>query len=101
MSQTKDTVDTWEMVVVHRLFRREFGLVPGLLRNVAEGDRERGAVVADHLVVLVDGFPHHHSAEDEMLWPLLLERVGELDGELVHRMETQHETVAALLERTG
>jgi hemerythrin-like domain-containing protein len=101
MSQTKDTVDTWEMVVVHRLFRREFALVPGLLRKVAEGDRERSAVVADHLMFLVDGLHHHHSAEDELLWPLLLERVGDLDGELVHRMESQHETVAAQLERAG
>jgi hypothetical protein len=29
MSQTKDNVDTWDMVVVHRAFRREFGRTPG------------------------------------------------------------------------
>ena len=101
MSQTKDIVDTWEMVVVHRMFRREFRLAPNLIRRVADGDRERAAVVADHLAALTDGLHHHHSAEDEHLWPLLLERVGELDGDLVHRMETQHETVAALLGRVG
>lgn len=32
---------------------------------------------------------------------MLLERVGELDGGLVHRMETQHQTVAALVARAG
>lgn len=101
MSQTNGTVDTWEMVVVHRAFRREFGLAPGLIRKVADGDRARSEIVADHLAFLTDGLHHHHTAEDELLWPLLLDRVGELHGELVHRMETQHEAVAALVAREG
>ena len=99
MSQTNGAVDTWEMVVVHRLFRREFGLVPGLIRRVSDGDRRRAEIVAEHLVLLTDGLHHHHTAEDEYLWPMLLARVGELDGALVRRMETQHETVGALLDR--
>jgi hemerythrin-like domain-containing protein len=101
MSQTKDPVDTWEMVVVHRLFRREFGLAPGLIRRVAEGDRQRSAVVADHLASLAEGLHHHHTTEDELLWPILLARVDELDAGLVHRMETQHDTVATLMDRAG
>jgi hemerythrin-like domain-containing protein len=101
MTQTNHAVDTWEMVVVHRLFRREFGLAPGLIRRVADGDRQRSAVVADHLTFLTDGLHDHHTTEDELLWPLLLERVGELDGELVRRMETQHETVGTLIARAG
>jgi hypothetical protein len=101
MSQTNDTVDTWEMVVIHRVFRREFGLAPGLIRRVADGDRRRSAVVADHLAFLTDGLHHHHTTEDELLWPKLLARVGALDGELVRRMETQHETVATLVARAG
>lgn len=101
MSQTNDIVDTWEMVVIHRMFRREFGLLPGLIRRVADGDRQRAAVVADHLAFLTDGLHHHHTTEDELLWPKLLERVGELDGELVRRMEAQHETVAVLVARAG
>jgi hypothetical protein len=99
MSQTNGTVDTWEMVVVHRLFRREFGLAPGLIRRVADGDRQRSAVVADHLDMLTYGLHHHHTTEDELLWPVLLTRVGELDGDLVRRMEGQHEVVATLVAR--
>ena len=101
MSQHKGTVDTFEMVVVHRAFRREFGRAPGLIRKVADGDRGRSEIVAEHLAFLTDGLHHHHAAEDELLWPVLLERVGELDGGLVHRMETQHQTVAALVARAG
>jgi len=101
MSQNTDTVDTWEMGVIHRVFRREFGRAPELIRKVADGDTARSEIVAEHLAFLSDGLHHHHTAEDEMLWPVLLERVGELDGELVRRMETQHETVAALVARAG
>lgn len=101
MSQTDGTVDTWEMVMIHRVFRRELGLVPGLIRRVGDGDRRRSAVVAEHFAFLVDGLHHHHGAEDELLWPMLLARVGELDGDLVVRMQRQHETVATLIARAG
>ncbi|HEY7594391.1 MAG TPA: hemerythrin domain-containing protein [Actinophytocola sp.] len=101
MSQTNGAVDTWEMVVVHKAFRREFGRVAGLIRQVADGDRRRAEIVADHIAFLTDGLHHHHTAEDEVLWPMLLDRVGELDGELVHRMETQHETVGTLIARAN
>ncbi|HEV7650315.1 MAG TPA: hemerythrin domain-containing protein [Actinophytocola sp.] len=101
MSQHNGTVGTWEMVVVHKAFRREFGRAPELIRKVADGDTARSAVVAGHLTFVTDGLHHHHTAEDEVLWPVLLERVGGLDGDLVHRMETQHETVAVLVARVG
>jgi hemerythrin-like domain-containing protein len=101
MSQTNGTADTWDMVVIHKAFRREFALIPGLIRQVTDRDTRRSAVVADHIAYLADGLHHHHTTEDELLWPLLLERVGELDAELVHRMETQHETIASLLARAN
>ena len=95
-----DRPDTFEMVVVHRAFRRGFTGLPALVRAVPAGDVARAAVVLGHLRELADSLHHHHSAEDEMLWPLLLERV-DLDRPLVLRMEEQHERVAALLERAG
>ena len=36
---------------------------------------------------------HHHSIEDELLWPPLLARV-DLEAEIVLRMEAQHEVIA-------
>jgi iron-sulfur cluster repair protein YtfE (RIC family) len=92
-------VDTWDMVLVHKMFRREFAALPGLVRAVAAGDRARAETVGGHAAVLTRGLHHHHTGEDEMLWPPLLSRIGELDAELVRRMETQHEVVSSLLER--
>jgi hemerythrin-like domain-containing protein len=85
-----------QMVVIHRVFRREFGLLPGLIRAVAADDLARAEVVADHAKHLLRFVHVHHSGEDEFLWPVLLERVT-IESDLIMRMEHQHEHVAALL----
>jgi hemerythrin-like domain-containing protein len=86
--------DTHDMFVVHRVFRREAALMPRLIRAVRPGDLARAARVADHYRGYALGLHHHHTAEDELIWPLLLARV-DLEAELVLRMEQQHERVAA------
>jgi hemerythrin-like domain-containing protein len=96
-TETEGRVQTWEMVVVHRVFRREFDALPALVRAVPPGDVDRAGVVLGHLRELAGSLHHHHTAEDELVWPLLLERV-DLDRPLVLRMEEQHERVADLLE---
>lgn len=83
----------WEMVVVHRVFRREFRLAPELIRQVAPGDTERAATLAAYLSEILAGLHHHHEAEDKLLWPVLLRRVR-LEGVLIRTMEEQHERVA-------
>ena len=85
-----------QMVVIHRVFRREFGLLPALIRAVAADDLGRAKVVADHASNLLRFVHVHHSGEDEYLWPVLLERV-EVEAALIRRMEDQHLHVAALL----
>jgi hemerythrin-like domain-containing protein len=88
-----------EMKTIHSAFRRELRLAPALLRSVEHGDRLRAGIVGTHLD-LVDRFlHHHHTIEDDLLWPKLLERVPAEIAPVVELMETQHETVAELLER--
>lgn len=86
-----------EMKTIHSAFRRELRLAPDLLRSVEHGDRLRANLVATHLD-LVDRFlHHHHTVEDDLLWPKLVERVPTELAPMVELMEAQHETVAALL----
>ncbi len=103
MSSTSTTpqTDTSVMPVIHSLFRRELRLAGGLLRGVAAGDTTRAAVVADHLALVDEVLHHHHTAEDDLLWPLLLERVPEDLAPIVHLMESQHERAEALLGEIG
>lgn len=90
--------DTRVMGLIHTIYRREFRLAGEAIRGVTPGDTARAAVVADHLELVHDNLHHHHTAEDDLLWPKLLERVPEELAPLVHLMEQQHATVEALLE---
>jgi hemerythrin-like domain-containing protein len=96
----RERPDTHDMFVVHRVFRREVALMPRLIRNVRPGDTTRAAVVADHHRGYALGLHHHHTGEDQLIWPLLLARV-DLEAELVLRMEQQHERVAAGLDEVA
>ncbi|WP_237296911.1 hemerythrin domain-containing protein [Streptomyces sp. 3211] len=93
--RTSERPHTHEMVVVHRVFRRESALLPRLVRAVPAGATDRAAVVADHLAEYMTGLHHHHTVEDETLWPLLRARTA--DQELVARMEEQHGRIDASL----
>ncbi|WP_448616248.1 hemerythrin domain-containing protein [Modestobacter sp. URMC 112] len=92
--------DVSDMVVVHRAFRREFRLLPLLVRAVPAGDTARAAVVAGHARLVLLGLHLHHTGEDELLWPKLLDRCT-FDAALVHRMEGQHERVEHSIARLG
>ena len=87
--------DTSEMVFVHNSFRQQFEALPGLVRGVPDGDTERAAVIVGFLEELTTSLHHHHEAEDELMWPKLLDRAP-MDGALILRMEEQHERIAEL-----
>jgi len=90
--------DTAEMVFVHNSFRQQFRALPGLVRAVPDGDVRRAAVVVDFLAELTTALHHHHEAEDELMWPLLLE-LAPMDSALILTMEEQHERIAELYRR--
>jgi iron-sulfur cluster repair protein YtfE (RIC family) len=81
------------MVAVHRVFRREFRQAADLVLQAPAGNLRRATVIAGHLDLVTGALRHHHKAEDEYLWPILLERVR-MRADLVHRMEFQHEVIA-------
>ena len=62
---------TRDMRTIHIVFRREFGLLPDLVQS--------------HTL------RHHHYAEDEVLWPLLLARAPKEVDPVVHLAEGHHQ----------
>jgi hypothetical protein len=97
-TSTTERTDTWDMIVVHRVFRREFRMAPALVRAVAPGDTARAEILAEHLGNMTLGLHHHHTTEDELLWPLMLERAS-MHADLINRMEAQHERLHGPLAR--
>jgi hemerythrin-like domain-containing protein len=85
--------DARDMFAAHTLFRREFGLMPGLVRAVAAGDTQRSTLVADHVTMVSGVLNHHHSGEDAYVWPRLRERCPQECVLIVAVMEEQHHAI--------
>jgi len=100
MTQTTNAelTDVSDMYTAHRTFRREFRLMPELVRGVAAGNTARAALLAEHGRMVLEGLHLHHTSEDDKLWPKLLERCPP-DEELILRMEGQHSQVEELTAR--
>ncbi|MEU1621109.1 hemerythrin domain-containing protein [Streptomyces sp. NPDC005722] len=94
--------DTRDMYMAHTAMRREFRLLPELIRSVTPGDTRRAEVVGAHAELVCRILHTHHEGEDELLWPKLVERAG-LDAEaIVPMMEQQHHAIEELhAEVTG
>jgi hemerythrin-like domain-containing protein len=92
--------DTSDMVIVHRMFRRECALLPQLVAAVPAGDVARARTVARHAREVLDMLHHHHLGEDELLWPRLLAR-SPFHTDLLARMDSQHHGLAVLLEHAA
>ncbi|CCF63585.1 hemerythrin domain-containing protein [Nocardia cyriacigeorgica] len=90
------SINTDDMKIVHRAFRRESRLLIELVAAVAPGDIARATVIAGHFRDYRLGLKNHHEGEDELLWPPLLARV-DLGTEVILRMQAQHERVEATL----
>lgn len=92
--------DTYEMVFVHNCFRRQFHALPGLVLGVPDGDTTRARTVVGFVDELTAMLHHHHGGEDDLMWPLLLERAP-MDSALILRMEEQHERIAEIYQQAG
>jgi iron-sulfur cluster repair protein YtfE (RIC family) len=99
VSQHDARPDTETMKVIHKMFRREFALLPELV-DAAAGQPGRAPVLTGHLRTLLALLHHHHTSEDDVLWPLLAER-AEANRDLVATMQRQHDEVAEGVLRAG
>lgn len=78
------------MSIIHRTLPAPARRGAALVQDVSAAEATRVGAVADHLRCLPDGLHMHHTTEDDLIWPKLLDRAG-LDAPLVIRMEEQHQ----------
>jgi hemerythrin-like domain-containing protein len=88
--------DTSDLIQVHRIFRWLYRELPGLVRGVPDGDRDRASIVADYASMDFFALHLHHQTEDVVLWDLLVERSPGCSPH-VAVMRAQHAQVAAEL----
>jgi hemerythrin-like domain-containing protein len=83
-------VDVRDMIVVHTALLREFRLAPRAVARVQNGAAKRASVIDRHLGFLCELLHHHHAGEDDLLWPVLRQRVPAMTTCLIDEVELQH-----------
>ncbi|NEK57029.1 hemerythrin domain-containing protein [Geodermatophilus sabuli] len=72
--------DTIGMRLAHRVMlrdaRRLTALAERLAATATTADAARGAAIAGYVADYCDSIHHHHSAEDDVLWPVLAASAG-------------------------
>lgn len=89
--------DTFDMLLVHRMWQRNLAALPALLRGVPTGDRPRAGLVAAHAGEIIGALEHHHQNEDALVWPRLRERAP-AEQDVVAQMEADHRAMVEVLE---
>lgn len=97
MSDTQgELTDVSDMYGVHEAFRRGLRDAPAQA-EASIGEPERAQRFVNYLLDLLALLHAHHEGEDEVLYPLLVERVPEQRA-LFAEMDAQHQGVTSSLE---
>ncbi len=70
-------IEVRDMRIVHVTFRNAYEEAARLVRAAPTPSPERVTFLADHIDFGIMMLHHHHASEDELLYPLLVERVPE------------------------
>lgn len=94
---TTAPIDVRDMKIVHETFRRAYEQTAELVRANPTPSAGRVTFLADHCDFGLTLLHNHHEGEDELLYPLLAERVPE-QVEMIERIEAQHSDVTGAIE---
>jgi len=87
--------DTSDMAAVHNVFRSSLATAPDFIASAA-GNDERRAVIANYYANLLAFLSVHHDGEEQIVFPLLIERAPEHQS-IVERGLSQHADVVGLM----
>ena len=97
MTESAPRLDTSDMPAVHKVFRSSLASAPTFIASAA-GNDERRALIANYLRQ-PDGLPEvHHDGEEQLVFPLLIERAPGAQGARRARPRTNTPTSSGLME---
>ena len=91
-TRATDPADTRMMGMVHSALRRDLVRARLVLAESTPLTGERRTALAEHVRWLMDFLHHHHTNEDDGLYPLVLEK-NPAAGELLGVMNADHERI--------
>jgi hypothetical protein len=89
--------DMTMMYVMHHAFRRDLARFATAVSATPLEDREAWQALSTRWDRFLTVLHHHHTAEDDFVWPYLLERADAAEREVLDAMEAEHEEIDPLL----
>ena len=89
--------DTRMMGIVHSALRRDLVRLRLVLGTPAAKEPRRRKALAEHAIWLMDFLHHHHTGEDEGLYPLVVRRNPDAAA-LCERMDVDHDTITPAMD---
>jgi hemerythrin-like domain-containing protein len=89
-------IEVRDMAIVHCAFRNAYAESARLVRAAPTPSAERVTFLSDHIDFGIALLHHHHESEDELLYPILVERVPEQAG-TTEEVAHEHELVQTAL----
>jgi len=97
---TAQPIDVRDMAIVHRTFRNVYEESARLVRTAPAPSPERVTFLADHIDFAIAALHHHHEGEDELLYPMLIERVPE-QAPVTEQVEHEHLLIKTALDEAS
>ena len=94
---TAQPIDVRDMAIVHRTFRKVYEESARLVRAAPAPSPGRVTFLADHIDFGLAALHHHHEGEDELLYPVLIERVPE-QAPMTEQVEHEHLLIKTALD---
>ncbi|MFT4086027.1 MAG: hemerythrin domain-containing protein [Gordonia sp. (in: high G+C Gram-positive bacteria)] len=94
-------VDPFMMYLMHHGFRRDLDSFARAVARTPLDDRATWQALESRWIEFSEVLHHHHSAEDEFLWPYLLDRTPPSEAAVLHAMSAEHSEIDPLLDACG
>jgi hemerythrin-like domain-containing protein len=90
-------IEVRDMRIIHETFRRAYEEAAQLIRANPTPSPARVTFLADHVDFGLNMLHHHHEGEDEILYPLLVERVPD-HAARTEQIDHEHQAVKAAID---
>jgi hemerythrin-like domain-containing protein len=81
------------MYLIHHAFRRDLDAFSEAVRNTPVDDRRTWRLLAERWELFTEVLHHHHSAEDDLIWPALMSLGTSEDVVVLEAMAAEHDEI--------
>jgi hemerythrin-like domain-containing protein len=94
---TTNPIEVRDMAIIHETFRRAYDESARLIRANPTPSPGRVTFLADHVDFGLTMLHHHHEGEDEILYPLLVERAPD-HAQRTEQIDREHQEVRGAID---